>query len=391
MKTIGGREVLGVLLIVCGTQCSVAANTVAKLLAGVPLLQLMQARFFLQWMCSMGTCMTLKLRGGDFIVMGPPGCKPFLLAHAAFVIGALMSIWNALRHLPVGEVTSCVYLHPVVCGLLARGLLKEPLGKVFWAQAAVSCIGVTLVANAASGVGAAGTSSDQFIGHAFALSACFSFAAANCTVRSMPPCRPLEIQVFTDSLVALIAMPILLLFLSTDDVDWHQCTGERASLLVAFTAFGLGTSVLAISGFRMAPATIAALFMYLEVPGSFAVQVFIFDQVPNMLSVIGAALITGAALARLALEAQRQRQLQNEDGLADTFISPGGSDLDDLDDYDMGQFSRRGTLESCMGPCILAQKTAPLWGSEMPYKRSVTEEPQKPTKRKLDSYRQATY
>merc|ERR1719346_336835 len=185
----------------------------------------------------MGTCMTLKLLGEDLIVMGPPGCKPFLLAHAAFVIGALMSMWNALRYLPVGEVTSCVYLHPVVCGLLARGLLKEPLGKVFWAQAAVSCIGVMLVASAASGVAG---DSDGFIGHGFALSACFCFAAANCTVRSMPPCRPLEVQVFTDSLVALIAMPILCLFVSTDNIDWHQCTGERVMLLVVFTAFGLG-------------------------------------------------------------------------------------------------------------------------------------------------------
>jgi len=387
MKRVGAQEFLGVLLIVCATQCSVGANTVAKLLAGVPLLHLMQARFFLQWTCSMGTCMMLKLLGEDFIVMGPPGCKPFLLAHAAFVIGALMSCWSALRHLPVGEVTSCVYLHPVVCGLLARGLLKEPLGKIFWAQAAVSCIGVTLVASAASVVGAGG--SDGFIGHGFALTACFCFAAANCTVRSMPPCRPLEVQVFTDSLVALIAMPILCQF-STDKIDWHQCTGERVLLLLVFTAFGLGTSVLAISGFRMAPATIAALFMYLEVPGSFAVQVFIFDQLPNMLSVTGAALITGAALARVAHEANRQRLVQSEDGIDQILISPGGSE--ELLDFDMGgQFSRAGTLESCIGPCILARQATAVWSSEMPYARSVTEDYQIPQKGKRNSCRQATY
>lgn len=334
--------------------------------------------------------MALKLRGGDFNVMGPPGCKPFLLAHAAFVIGALMSVWSALRHLPVGEVTSCVYLHPIVCGLLAHGLLKEPLGKVFWAQAAVSCIGVTLIANATPGSDAGGLGNSRLIGHGFAFSACFCFAAANCTVRSMPPCRPLEIQVFTDSLVALIAMPILLLFLNTGGVDWHQCTSETLSLLVVFTAFGLGTSVLAIAGFRMAPATIAALFMYLEVPGSFAVQVFIFKQVPSMIALTGAALITGAALVRLAHEAQRQRQLQDEDGLAEVFISPGGSEIDD--DFDLGTFSRRGTLESCLGYCILAHQEGSRFGSGLPG-RSVTEDYQIPVKRKHGRYsdRQATY
>lgn len=340
----------------------------------------------------MGTCTTLKLLGSDFNVMGPPGCKPFLIAHAAFVIGALMSMWNALRYLPVGEVTSCVYLHPVVCGLLARGLLKEPLGKVFWAQAAVSCMGVTLVASAAPGGDAGDPSSDRILGHGFAVSACFCFAAANCTVRSMPPCRPLEIQVFTDSVVALIAMPILL-FLSTDALDWHQCTSETAVLLLVFTAFGLGTSVLAISGFRMAPATIAALFMYLEVPGSFVVQVFIFNQLPNMISVLGAALITGAALARLAHEAQKQRLLQNENGFTEGLISPGGFDLDDLDDFDLGPFSRRGTLEACLGPCILAHQECAVWGSEMPFLRAQTEDSKIPNngKRKNHSQRQATY
>jgi len=273
--------------------------------------------------------------------------------------------------------------------LLARGLLKEPLGKVFWAQATVSCIGVTLVASAASGVGVGGPSSDRFVGHGFALSACFCFAAANFTVRSMPPCRPLEVQVFTDSLVALIAMPILCQF-STDKIDWHQCTGERVLLLLVFTAFGLGTSVLAISGFRMAPATIAALFMYLEVPGSFAVQVFIFDQLPNMLSVTGAALITGAALARVAHEANRQRLVQSEDGIDQILISPGGSE--ELLDFDMGgQFPRAGTLESCIGPCILARQATAVWSSEMPYARSVTEDYQIPQKGKRNSCRQATY
>lgn len=350
------REVLGVALIAGGVQCSVAANTVVKLLAAVPMLQLMQARFLLQWTCSASLCVGMKLCGQDIRLLGPPECRRFLLVRATTYTGALMALWCALRYLPVGEATAIVYLHPVLCGLMAHFLLHEPLGRIFWVQAGISCLGVALVADLSGALAAASSAADvngQLMGKALALLACVCFASGNCVVRLMPRCHPLEVQVFTDSLIALVAMPVVL-HLSGSAAELSIWTGTRAMLLVVFTTFGISTSFLAISGFKLAPATIAALFMYLEVPSSFAVQVFFFDQVPGPAAVCGALLITVAAAARLVYEALPSSLPSSPKG------GPASPDSPDLDDepLDLDIMDRQGTLEACLGPYILARKTS---------------------------------
>lgn len=366
------RELVGVVLILCGVQFSVAANTVVKLLNGVPMLQLMQARFLMQWACSMSLSCAMKLSGRSICIAGPPGCRLFLAVRATTYTGALMTFWCALRYLPVGEATAIVYLHPVFCGLLAHFLLQEPLGRIFWLQGAVSCTGVALVANL---YGALAGEADKdraggFAGEGLALLACLCFASGNCVVRLMPRCQPLEVQVFTDSVIALVAMPAALC-LSGSVPDWDLWTGTRLVLLLAFTAFGIGSSFLAITGFKMAPATIAALFMYLEVPSSFAVQVCVFGEMPGAAAVAGAALITLAAFARLAYEARRS----GED-LVDpkAFRSPNSVDSNDecFDSFDAP--SRQGTLEACLGAYILARQA-----SARPYTRFSRAESERPT------------
>jgi len=198
----------------------------------------------------------------------------------------------------------------------------------------------------------------------------------------MPRCQPLEVQVFTDSVIALVAMPTVLC-LSGSVPDLELWSGTRMVLLLAFTAFGIGSSFLAISGFKMAPATIAALFMYLEVPSSFAVQVFIFNEIPGADAVLGAALITLAAFVRLGYEARRSRE-----DLVDPkdFASPNSVDIND-ESTDVA--TRQGTLEVCLGPYILARQA-----SAKPYTertRAVSEFAAGSMFTPLTAHRQFTY
>lgn len=292
-------EVLGLVCIVFAVQCSVVANTFAKLLSKIPVLQLMQARFLLQWFCSISLSMLLKSCGHTVNLTGVPGCRRLLAARAATYTCAIGALWCALRFLPVGQATALVYLHPIMCGLLARYFLHEKLGRLFWAQAVLSCFGVWFVANADD---ISQSHSTDVRGVVLAMLSCCCFATGNCLVRFLPAVvHPLEVQVYTDSLIGLFVMPVLLV-VSGSAGDWGTWNVDRAALLAVFTAFGLGTSFLAIAGFKMAPATKAALFMYLEVPSAFAVQVFFFSQVPTTSTLLGATCITFAALSRLAYE-----------------------------------------------------------------------------------------
>jgi len=307
----------------------------------------------------------MKLSGRDLHFFGPPGSRWYLLGHATMYTGAIMSLWSALRHLPVGIATAMLYLHPVVCGLLAFTILKEPLGRIFWGQATISCIGVALVANLYGEMMGTADSDSKVSGTGKILIfiSCMCFASGNCIVRLMPRCQPIEVQVFTDSVIALVAMPVLLCATGNIPQDASVWTARRLGLLAVLPAFGMCTSVLTITGFKMAPASIAALFMYL-VPSSFAVQVFFFNQIPALTAVCGAALISIAAIARLIYEAKQQRPDREvtfeitEDFEPD--LSTVGEDLDNLDDefgdFEFGKMSRQNTLESCFLTYNLAHK-----------------------------------
>lgn len=227
-------------------------------------------------------------------------------------------------------------------------------------QALVSCIGVVFVANLLQAMSASPSSkgTGRVAGAILAFGACFCFASGNAVVRLLPAVHPLEVQVYTDSIVGLICMPIALLVTGTS-LDWSEWGHHDVVLLLAFTLFGLGTSFLAIMGFRLAPASKAALFMYLEVPSAFLMQVFSFGAIPGPNAVLGASLITTAALGRLAYEVHSKGELpidmvpsplatpmvsplhsmRSIEDLDDLMLSPRGESVNSLDDVPSGKIS----------------------------------------------------
>lgn len=298
----GKREKVGLLCIIFAVQCSVLANTFAKVLGAIPTVQLMQARFLLQWCCSVGLSLAMKRRGHEIHLTGVPGFRGLLAARAIAYTSAIASFWSALRFLEVGEATAVVYLHPIMCGIAARYFLGEKLGWPFWAQALLSFTGVGLVANPSTPGSSSAHGPVDYRGVLLALFSSCCFATGNCLVRLLPAVHPLETQVFSDSLIGLVVMPVMLLA-SGNASDWSTWNIDRVALLGCFVISGLGTSFLAIAGFKMAQAVKAALFMYLEVPSAFAMQVLFFGQAPTTGTVLGASCITIAALARLVYEA----------------------------------------------------------------------------------------
>mmetsp|Transcript_79432 Transcript_79432/g.246369 ORF Transcript_79432/g.246369 Transcript_79432/m.246369 type:complete len:412 (-) Transcript_79432:125-1360(-) len=313
----GAREITGLSFVVVGVQFSVLANTMVKLLAGMPMLQLMQARFLLQWLVSMSICLVLRCRGTPIHLFGTPGCRLRLVARAGGFSGALGCLWCALRTLPVGEATAITYLNPVVCGLLAMYFLNERLGWRFSVQAAVSCVGVLLVVNPSLLAGEpvhlqhvmdhpghpAAVHATQPGGgtlHAAALAAlgCVLFATGNMLVRTLQGVHPLEVQVFQDTVTALVMIPAATVATGAH-MDFGSWDANQVPLLVAFTACGLAASFFIIMGYSLAPASKAALFMYVEVPSAFAVQVAFFGQIPSPAGLCGAVLIVAAAACRL--------------------------------------------------------------------------------------------
>ena len=73
------------------------------------------------------------------------------LAAASLVLGL------ALQRMPVAEMTSIVYLSPILVMLLAGRLLGEQVGAVGWVAAFFGFVGILLVAHPGGGLDPVGT------------------------------------------------------------------------------------------------------------------------------------------------------------------------------------------------------------------------------------------
>lgn len=299
----GKRELCGLALTAFGVQFSVFANSLIKTVTTVPVVQAMQVRFLIQWSCTVSASMVLRRQGKSIHLLGHPGHRRLLLARAIFFAIALLSSWTALRSISVGDSTTIVYFYPVICGLLANQFLQEPLGWSFWVQAGVCCVGVVLVTGAGSSQPA---TANYQQGVALAFLASFCFASTNCCVRALKDVQTLEVQLFTDTVMAFFVMPFTLL-ITGNGTTWSMWNFEVLLRLAGATAFGLCALLIVIRGHQLAPASKATLFTYLEVPSAFVVQILAFGDFPGLQKSLGGALIVIAAGLRFRGEASKTK------------------------------------------------------------------------------------
>eukprot|EP00747_Dinoflagellata_sp_TGD_P170143 gnl/TRDRNA2_/TRDRNA2_200952_c0_seq1.p1 gnl/TRDRNA2_/TRDRNA2_200952_c0~~gnl/TRDRNA2_/TRDRNA2_200952_c0_seq1.p1 ORF type:complete len:353 (+),score=49.18 gnl/TRDRNA2_/TRDRNA2_200952_c0_seq1:61-1059(+) len=296
-------EVYGLALVAVGVQFSVFANSLIKTINTVPVVQAMQVRFLISWLFTASTSMALRRQGRSIHFLGHPDHRRLLLGRATFFGTGLISSWTALRLIPVGDSTTIVYLYPMFTGILALWLLNEQLGCSFWSQALICFSGVLLVTAA----GFAQTASASYQeGAALCLLAAFCYASANICLRMLKDAETVEVQLFNDSIMAFVIMPLTLL-LTNNASDWSSWNFELFIRMGGATGCGLCALLLTVWGHQLAPASKVTLFTYLEVPTAFLVQTLWFGEAPGLQKEFGAALIVMAAIHRFALEASRAK------------------------------------------------------------------------------------
>eukprot|EP00440_Ansanella_granifera_P002091 gb/GFBE01002260.1/.p1 GENE.gb/GFBE01002260.1/~~gb/GFBE01002260.1/.p1 ORF type:complete len:345 (+),score=51.91 gb/GFBE01002260.1/:1-1035(+) len=297
-------EVLGLLAVTVGINCSVVANSFVKLLKGLPLLQVVAARFLLQSVVTIAVVAALRSYGQPIRILGPPGQRHLLVIRAICFSASLGCSWSAIQVLPLGIATSILYCNPVICGLLVHYVLKlEVLTPSFFAQAFVSLIGVVLIAFPVETEKL--EPRDVVKGVVLAFTAAVLMAVGQSVIRLMDQVHPIEIELFQDVITALVFVPCCFLFSGGEIVlsDW---TSERIFYLAMFTLAGLAACFLVITGFVLAPVTKATLFTYVEVPSSFLAQVLYFHHVPRASKIVGASLIVLSVVVKFLAEAWSQ-------------------------------------------------------------------------------------
>ncbi|MFV2051457.1 DMT family transporter [Aliiroseovarius sp. YM-037] len=221
----------------------------------------------------------------------------------------------ALGLLPLPEVTALGYAAPLLTVIFAAMFLGEEVRAFRLSAVALGLVGVlivlsprlTLLEGETVETGAA-------IGAILVLLGAVCAALAQIYIRKMVATEQTSAIVFwfsiTSSLLALLTLPF----------GWVMPTGSEAVLLVLAGLLGGLGQIFLTSSYRFADASVVAPFDYASMIFALGIGYFVFDEVPTLTMLGGAALVILAGVLiilrehRLGLERGRARKNMTPQG-----------------------------------------------------------------------------
>jgi drug/metabolite transporter (DMT)-like permease len=217
------------------------------------------------------------------------------LLRSSLLLAATVCFFGALRYLPLAEAVAIGFLAPMFVVVLSGPVLGEHPQRARWASAIVGFVGVLVVLRPGSAV--FHPAALLMIGMALAN------ALYGLLTRKLANEDP-HTSLFYSALVGTVGLSLLLPF---------GLAGER-SLPVLDTALFLLLGLLAALGhwcfiraFARAPAALITPFSYLQMIWATAYGSLLFNQLPDLVSGLGMAIIVGSGLALAWFERRRGR------------------------------------------------------------------------------------
>lgn len=224
--------------------------------------------------------------------------RGLLILRGLFGFGAMICFYLALTKLPLADTTAIFFSNPVLTALFAAAFLDERLGLSELLGALLSFAGICLIAQPTFLFGADGESLNLLYVGVTVLGAICA-AAGYATVRALRTTEDPTVVVFYLPLVATLgSIPTVGL------VDMQWPTLYEWGLLVGGVALtGQIALVLLTEGLNRARAGQAMPITYLQIVFAAVWGLLFFDEVPDLLTVIGAALVVGGTLVVARSEA----------------------------------------------------------------------------------------
>lgn len=281
------RPLLGVTLKIVATICLVVTGALVKLAsADYPVGEIIFLRGvfgfvpLLIWVAAIGQL-------GTFYRTSRYGAHA---GRSAIGIASMVCQFTAYGLLPLSDATALIHSSPIFLVAMAALFLGEKVRLVRSSAVVAGLLGVLLIVYNYVGFHSEATSQGSLLGIACAVSAAVLIAAAGVTVRSLTGFEPVATIVFYFTLLTVLASLLTLPF------GWVM-PGFFDFIILACVGLSAGCSqVLMTMSFRYADASTLAPFNYLVLVWALIAGWLIFDQLPDMLVVIGAAIVVGAGL-----------------------------------------------------------------------------------------------
>ena len=213
------------------------------------------------------------------------------ITRGATMLLATLSFFTTLHYLPQAEATSINFLSPLLVLALAPWVLGERPRVSRWVAALVGFVGVLIVIRPGAGLHPVGT--------LFGLLTASLFSAQFIMTRRVALDDPMTTLIWSGA-IGTICLSFVLPFVLPDALPvLARLTVFEWMVLIGTGFWGCLGHLLQIQAYRLAPASVLAPFVYLQIVSAAGLGWLIWGLFPDALTWVGIAVIctSGATIA----------------------------------------------------------------------------------------------
>ncbi|HXU41371.1 MAG TPA: DMT family transporter [Burkholderiales bacterium] len=269
------------MLVLLATCCFGCLDTMSKVLvAHYPASALVWLRYVLQTIVM--AAIFLPRMGMRLMRTSAPGLQ--VLRGLMLVVSSVVFVL-ALRHMPIAEVASIVFLAPVIVALAGGPLLGERVGARTWIALAGGFTGVLLIIRPGG---------SAFTWWAFLPLGCaFMFAGYQILTRKLAGHDDPITTLFYPGLIAVLVIPPIF----PGSITGLPSVPLHLAMLVAIGVLGAVGHFFLIRAHALAPATLLSPFGYGQLLVILVLGFAVFGEIPDELGFTGIFLVAGSGLA----------------------------------------------------------------------------------------------
>jgi drug/metabolite transporter (DMT)-like permease len=213
------------------------------------------------------------------------------VVRGVVILVAAIAFITALRYVPLADAYALSFLAPLLVVVLSIPILGERVDRRRWAAVGVGFIGVVVIVRPGLGV----THPAALLVLVMAL----TFALYQVMTRMMAASESPVSLLFYPTLVGTLATSLVVPFFWVPVAPWHW------PLLIMLGMVGAVGHGLLIRGLRLAPASLAAPFTYFQILFGTFYGYLVFDDLPDLPTVLGGMIIVASGLYVFAQDAMR--------------------------------------------------------------------------------------
>lgn len=204
------------------------------------------------------------------------------LWRTTYGLAAMYCFFYAIAHLPLADAMLFTYSAPVFTPLIARWWLKEPLTRRMLLTTGIGLLGVLLVAKPSQAL----LDSQALVGLAASILAAFAFVS----IREMSDTEPAFRIVFYFALFSTLISAIPLTW------AWQTLDSHDLGLLLVIGLLATVSQIVMSKAYALAPPGIIGPIAYLAIVFAGLIAWLRWGEMPDLTSLLGAALIFAASL-----------------------------------------------------------------------------------------------